>query len=259
MAITAKKKTETLEVPRLVRKSITVYLKGTTPLIINRVSQKAKRELMLPGKKTAATRAANLKHNPAQEFRDAAYTLPSGPTLLAMPAVAFKAAMRSAALRIEGASKQQIGEMLFVAPDYADLVSIWGKPHLFTAITRNSDVNHTPDVRTRCIVTDWAAKLEIIYATPYLNETSVINLLGMAGMTQGIGDGRPNKGWGNFGCFDVVGGQDVEELMGNWDRAAQVDMRDNPLPYDAETAELVGWFDDELERRGIKAPATQEE
>lgn len=255
MAIT-KKKATVLEVPRLVQGVLEINVRGTSPLIINRLSQKAMHELLMPERKTAGTRAANLKHVPVQEFRDSAYRFHSddNPTRLALPAVAFKAAMRSAALRVEGASKQEVGEMLYVRGDFAGLVPIWGKPHMFSCITRNSDMNHTPDVRTRCIVVDWAARLQIVYTQPYLNETSVINLLAMAGLTQGVGDGRTNKGWGNFGSFEPINEDESLELFDLGGREIQDEMLANPVPFDGETGELVAWFDSEVTRRGVKLP-----
>ncbi len=50
---------------------------GTSPLILNRMSQKAQRELLMPkGKKTAVEKATTLKHRPVEEFRASAYQLP---------------------------------------------------------------------------------------------------------------------------------------------------------------------------------------
>jgi hypothetical protein len=257
IVVIAKKKTVELDVPVIERGRLTVCVIGRQPLIINRMSQKAWHELLLPQKKTAATRAANLKHNPLQEFRDSAYTLPDGsPTLLGMPATAFKAAMRSAALRIEGATKQEVGEMLYVEGDAHGFVPIWGQPQVFSTITRNSDPGHTPDVRTRCLVWPWATRLQIIFTRPYLNEKSVLNLLAMAGMTQGVGDGRANKGWANYGEFAPGGDDVVEELIAQWARTQQVDTMANPIAFDSETSGLLEWFDTELDRRGVKLPAT---
>ena len=42
-------------------------LLGTSPLIFNRMAEKAKRELLMPkGRKTAADRAQSLKHQPVE-------------------------------------------------------------------------------------------------------------------------------------------------------------------------------------------------
>jgi hypothetical protein len=73
--------------------SITCRVVGVTPLIMNRMSEKAKHELLLPkGKKTAADKAANLKHDIYAEFRASAYLDPDpkAPTRLRVMSTAFK-------------------------------------------------------------------------------------------------------------------------------------------------------------------------
>ena len=58
--------------------SITVRLIGQTPLFINRMSAKAKRDLLLGGKvKTKADRAEIRHGDPVQEFRDSMLVIPN--------------------------------------------------------------------------------------------------------------------------------------------------------------------------------------
>src|SRR5579863_7996326 len=81
--------------------SVKVGIIGTRPLIFNRMAEKAKRELLLPkGRKTAADRAATLKHDPISEYRNSVYRYADDahPTRLCFPAPAFKGAMMTAAL-----------------------------------------------------------------------------------------------------------------------------------------------------------------
>src|SRR3990172_8966641 len=88
---------------------------GSTPLILNRMSEKASRELLLPRKKSQAERAANLKHNPPEEYRASAYRAKESdkkaPTRILLPATAFKGAMASVATDIPGAARAQIGRL----------------------------------------------------------------------------------------------------------------------------------------------------
>jgi len=67
----ATKATETeFNLVRVSPESVTVWLIGRTPLIHNRLAEKARRELLLPrGRLTAADKAGNLKHDPLNEFR----------------------------------------------------------------------------------------------------------------------------------------------------------------------------------------------
>ena len=69
MPVAKKKDDATLEVIAVKQETLTVNLLGTSPLIYNRMSEKAKRELLFPSTKTRASRAGSLKHDPVQEFR----------------------------------------------------------------------------------------------------------------------------------------------------------------------------------------------
>lgn len=248
------KATETSIVIQPVRtETIRVAIRGTRPLICNRLPMKVSQELLFPkGRRTAADKAGALKHDPLAEFRAAPYRLKAddAETLIGIPASAFKSAMMTAALDLPGAAKSKIGRLLWVE---GDLTPIYGVPDIFLAITRSADINHTPDVRTRCIVPEWAAEIAITYTTPILNETSVINLLAAAGQICGVGDWRPEKGKGTYGQFTLTD-PDADALwqriVASGGRAAQLAAMDNPAAYDAETAELLGWFALEVHARG---------
>jgi len=65
---------------------------GLSPLICNRMSEKAMRELLAPrGRKTTAEKAASMKHDPIQEFRDSPYQIidESAPTLIGILPTSF--------------------------------------------------------------------------------------------------------------------------------------------------------------------------
>jgi hypothetical protein len=76
MATKPAEKASEIQILELRTGTLDVCILGTSPLICNRVSQKAKWELLAPkGRKTAADRVASLKHDPLQEFRDSPYML----------------------------------------------------------------------------------------------------------------------------------------------------------------------------------------
>ena len=259
MATTAKKPADSGEVQiiEINTGTITVAVVGSTPLILNRMAEKAKRELLMPApKKTAADKASKLKHDPLEEFRASPVRIrdDSAPTLLAVPATAFKGAMRTAALDLPGAKKSQIGRLTYIPGEF---IGIYGVPQVYSTIVRSADMNRTPDVRTRCIVPKWAALLSITFVKPIMREQAIANLLAAAGITVGVGDFRPEKGAGNYGQFEVVGADDARlvELMRTGGRAAQLAAMDDPEAYDEDTEELLGWFDAEVRRRGFKVAA----
>ena len=229
---------------------------GQSPLICNAMSQKVTHELLLPAaKKNAAARASNLKHNPQEEFRASMYKdKGDGPTRVIIPATAFKGALMSAALDIPGSSKAQIGRLAYVASDY---VPIYGIPQIMMSVTRCADIKRTPDVRTRAIIPHWACFLTIKYVKPILKDQAIMNLLSAAGITQGIGDWRVQKGSGNYGQFALVGIDDkgFRSVIENGAREAQDEAIENPETYDSETDELFSWFKAEVKRRGFKEVA----
>lgn len=251
-----KKKPETIEKEisvQLERYSAEFCLLGESPLIIHSMSAKAQRELLLPrGRKTAADKALSLKHDPYQEFNDCLYRAAAGdPTALCMPSSALKAAICNAALVVPGAKRAEMNRLLYVPGDY---FPIYGTPMLHMSVVRSSDMNRTPDVRTRVIVPKWAAKIIVHYTRPIISLDTVKNLVAAAGITIGIGDWRIEKG-GSMGGYRIAGPDDaaITALLAE-DRAAQEAAIAAPAPYDANTLELLSWYDEEVaKRRGVAA------
>jgi hypothetical protein len=238
------------------RGRVTICVVGETPLILNRMSQKARRELLLPrGKKTMSERATTLKHDPYEEFRASAYVLPDGPTLLGILATAFKKSMMTAALDLPGTKKAQIGRLTYVDGEH---VSVFGVQRLFMSITRSADMARTPDVRTRAIVPEWAARLTVTFTKPLITEQAVVRLLLAAGMSVGVGDWRLEKGSGNYGLFRLVQEDDAEfqAIVAEGKRAVQEQAFETPVCHDDETAELLAWYDQEVADRRARGSAS---
>lgn len=232
--------------------TISVAIVGTTPFICNRMSRKVWEGLLLPsGKKTQAEKEQRLKHEPLQEFRDSPYTLPAGPTLLAILGVSIKKAAMTAALDTPGAKKTQVGRLLRVA---GERLPLYGVPQMLMSVTRSADMNRTPDVRTRAILPRWAAMLEVVYPVPLLREKSVLNLIAAGGQRSGVGDWRQEKGSGDYGLFRLAGLDDPElqEIVAQGGRAAQVEGMNVPTFYDDETESLYAWYLSEAASRGFK-------
>ena len=251
MAVAPKVAQDIIDVAEVEQETILLNILGTSPLICNRMSEKARRELLMPsGRKTMAERSSSMKHDPIAEFRASPYILPDGPTLLGIMSSAFKGAMGTAALDLPGATKSKIGRLVYVENDY---VSIFGVPKLFMAITRSADMNKTPDVRTRAIVPEWACRIAISFVSPIIKRTAVINLLSAAGITAGVGDWRPEKGKGAFGRFKIVDADnsDFVRITALGARSAQEAALGNPDCYDNETAELLAWYDTAAHRKGF--------
>jgi hypothetical protein len=247
-----------ISVLEITQSDIEFCVLGTSPLIFNRMSEKAKRELLLPkGRKTKADRSQSLKHEPVEEFRASVYRRidDGGPTRLVFPSTAFKGAMAAAALDLPGARKSEIGRLVYVVGDKVD---IYGVPKLLMSVVRSADPNKTPDIRTRAIVAEWACRVRVRFVMPRLREQTVANLLAASGVTVGVGDFRQEKGKGSYGQFSLVGAEDADfaRIVAAGGREAQDDGLARPEPYDLETEELLSWFGAEIvQLTGKKAAA----
>ena len=243
-----------IQVMRVNRTRMQMCLLGTTPLIYHRLAQKAKRELLMPSaKKTKVEKATTLKHDPFAEYRDSVHVShdPKSPTLLVLPSVSLKAAMSNAAIDIPGsATRAAIGRLAYVENDF---VPVWGVPKLHMCIVRMSDMARTPDVRTRACLVEWCCEVTVNFVTPLLTKDAIANLMAGAGITQGVGDFRTQKGKGNFGNFELVEPNDPRvKALKKLGRAQQVAAMEAPEPYDGDTAELLDWFSSEAKRREFR-------
>lgn len=243
---------KTISISPMKRQRATFCILGTSPIILNRVGQKAKRELLFPkGRKTSAERKSFLKHDPIFEFQDSPYRIKEkgSSVLLGHPASGFKKAMASAAIDLPGdAKKAQVGRLVYVP---GDLIGIYGIPKLLLSVVRNSDMNRTPDIRSRAIVPEWACFVEVVWATPLFSFKAVANLLATSGMTHGQGDGRPQKGSLDFGQYTIVSKDDktFKRIIKSGGYKVQLQAMNNPQCYDEETQDLLDWFQEELKRR----------
>ena len=100
-------------------------VKGLSPLISHKWSEKAKKEMLdKQMKKKLSTRQAK---NPQAEFESSLYLLsngkhPKGP--YGFPAVAFKAAAVRAAKQLDGMNMTDARGLFYIEPDDGDLVQI---------------------------------------------------------------------------------------------------------------------------------------
>lgn len=227
------------------------YVLGDTPLVPHAVSHKSKGALLWPsGKKNEAEKASSMKHEPFDEFREAAYQFVDDdhPTRLYMPGAAFHSAMASVAIDMVGAKKAQVGRLTTVLEE---MVCVWGVPQIYSTIVRSSDMKRTPDVRTLPILPRWAATFTVSFVGSLIKPASVANLIGSAGVIIGIGDGRPEKGKLSFGKFKVVNSDDaaLQAVMKSGGRKAQDEALRDPQFYNLETEKLLTWFEGERSRR----------
>ena len=238
--------------------SIECFIVGTTPMIHNAFSAKA-REMILdpPKKKNEAERASTVKHDPLCEFRASVYRHSGDdrPTRLMFPVGAFKRAISDCALDMPGARKAQIGRLVWIEGRDVD---VYGIPLLSMMAVRLADMKRTPDIRTRAILPEWCCKLTIRFVEPLVNETVIANLLANAGLIIGIGDFRQQKGAGSYGQFSLVNEDDEEwhRIAESGGRVAQDAALAAAVPYDEEARSLLEYHAESLKRRGAVTNGT---
>jgi hypothetical protein len=243
--------TNELQIPEIHLTQITFPLLGTSPLLMNRLAEKARQELLLPrGRKNAAERKISLKHDPVSEFRSAMYLNQDSksPTRLQMPARAFAKALCDTTADIPGAAKAQVGRLTKVI---GFNVGIYGIPQLHMSPVRSGDQQRTPDIRTRAILERWAAYITVRFVVGLITERNLAHLVATAGLLIGVGDDRAQKPGGEHGQFEPVSPDDPRfaALVKNAGREAQDRAIREAVCYDAETEELFSWFQTEIVQR----------
>jgi hypothetical protein len=243
---------EPLFIEPLKMRDVSLCILGASPLIFNRQSAKAQRELLLPAAaKNRAARRSELKHDPLSEYRNSVYrdADDAAATRLVFPAPAFKGAAMTAALEVPGATKSSVGRLLQVV---GYQVRIYGVPKLYMTGVRQAGMNRTPDIRTRAILPEWATMVQVRYPVGSIEPASVANLFAAAGQVCGVGDFRQEKGKGSFGLFSLVNETDPDfvRIVAGGGREAQEAALDNPEAFDQESAELWSWFEEEIVARG---------
>lgn len=212
MAKKDEQKTMAIDIRAPAYKVIEFEIVGTAAFVANRFSQEA-REMMRAD--MAAGSKGKVKkrgaERPPKDF-DADYIGSmhvSEDGWHGIPATSFKAALVRAASQV-GANMTLLKQCLFVEQDGFDqervtpLVRIThGQPEKFEAYVRNK--SGVADIRARARwAPGWRCMLRVRYDADLLSEQSIANMVLRAGLSVGVGAGRPaskdsvGMGWGTF-------------------------------------------------------------
>ena len=149
----AQAKETAIEVKPINTEQKTFWLQGPAEgdmpgLFVQRMSAKAKRDLLIGGKRKTATDKLKIKHDPVAEFLACMDIDPTAQdnTCVRFPAMAIKGAMGTAALVTEGLRKTDVQRLVYIPQE---TVPIYGIPALRMTVMRSADMNRTPDIRTR--------------------------------------------------------------------------------------------------------------
>lgn len=200
----------TLQIDRVPASTILVPIVGTSPLIVNRFSEKAKRQMLdaQQGKKKVKE-----NRDPEADYQSTRYLLDDGSD--GLPVLAFKAATVGAA-RFYDKSVTMTGlrQCLFMHGEQSktagqSLVRIVGEPVMREDMVRVGMGGC--DLRYRAEFPEWSAQLKVTYISSQLSLGSVVSLIDAGGMGVGVGEWRPEKR-GDFGTYMVDPTREIEDV-----------------------------------------------
>ncbi len=192
--------------------TVAVPIAGTSPLIVSRFAEKAKR-LMLDNQQ--GRKSPKQPRDPEADYQAAFYRLKGGG--YGFPVVAFKLATVGAA-RFYGKDVTMVGlrqQMFFrgePGEDGQQLAPITGEPRMREDVVRLSGRGGGTDLRYRPIFEEWSTVLEVTYVTSALTRGSLLSLIDAGGMGVGVGEWRPERN-GDFGTYRIDETRDVEVIQ----------------------------------------------
>lgn len=228
MTAKASTKSTQIDLHAAQRRSLTVYLIGESPLIVHAWSKKA-RLMMLA--KQMGEKVPQIPKSPNRDFVESLYYLDTGK--YGFPATAIKNAMVTActsaqkeitkvaakqSFYVKGEAGHMIGASGFETPvDMVPVVSP-NPPSMREDAVR---IGMTSDLRYRGQFTPWAMIVEIIYNQSVVTQSTVLNLLDIAGMQVGVGEWRPERN-GNYGLFRIADKSEIA-LIKRWQQTKMSD------------------------------------
>lgn len=197
-------------IDRILSETIRVPIIGTSPLIVHRFSEKAKRQMLdnMQGRKTPKE-----NKDPNAEYDGAFYKFKDG--TYGFPVTAFKLATIGAARFYprNAVTMTALKQFLFIrgeqGVDGVGLCRIDGEP-----IMREDVVTvgrGGTDLRYRPMFTEWSTSLDVTYVTSALTRNSILSLIDAGGMGVGVGEWRPERS-GDFGTYMIDPKRKVEVI-----------------------------------------------
>ncbi len=196
---------ERFHLPEMQLRSMTLDIVGTSPLIMHRWSEKAKKQMRDKHAKKAKT--PKEVRDPVKDFTEATYFLARNPDRYGVSAHAFYSAALDAALAL-GAKKSEMRRAFSVRPDAftgdGPMVELYTpKPPTMREDPVVVGIAQ-PDLRYRPEFTEWSCNVRVVFDSRQVSAEQIANLFRQAGFSTGIGEWRQEKE-GFYGAFDVRG------------------------------------------------------
>lgn len=193
--------TPTLIVPPTT-KVLVFRIVGDAPLVCNRWSEKAKKQMQ--DKQGGKSRGPREAKKPDEVFEAARHRLSDGSD--GIPALALKKCAVAGARHIQGVTMTESRGTFFVMADdpATGLIRlIADEPTMRTDMVRNE--TGVADIRYRPEYFPWAADVRVLWDSKALTPEMLLSLFSSGGFHCGIGEWRPEKSGNTFGQFHVEG------------------------------------------------------
>lgn len=200
-----------IEIARIAAETLRIPIIGTSPLIVHRWNDKAKRQMLdaQQGKKKVKE-----IRDPEADYQSSLYRIDKddGTETFGFPVLGFKAATIGAARFYDkSVTMTSLRQCMFfrgvmTKADSQQLVEINGSHVMREDIVR---VGQGTDLRYRAMFPEWSATLSVTYVSTALDKSSILSLVDAGGMGVGVGEWRPQKN-GEFGTYAIDQDRDIE-------------------------------------------------
>jgi hypothetical protein len=200
-----KKQTEEttgVTIPAIAVNVARLTIRGTSPLLVHRFSEKARTEI--EEKQTGRAKGKKAFRDKEQEFRDSLYIYESknGKTTYGIPASGVKHCAVNACSFISDLTKVSARGSFHVIPGNNGLLPINGEPVMDESMVRIGGIRKIATPRYRGRFDDWECTFDVRYNSRVISAEQIANLYENAGFAIGLCEHRPEKN-GSYGMFQV--------------------------------------------------------